>query len=72
MLEDLCGRAEVVSDDRGEAEWFSLPASDIRMLVNEIMSIRSKKTSTFGSCRYFCKTLTGSRSSDTPSRGFVC
>ncbi|KAG8662383.1 hypothetical protein MANES_01G097400v8 [Manihot esculenta] len=43
MLEDLCGRAEVVSDDRGEAEWFSLPASDIRMLVNEIMSIRSKK-----------------------------
>lgn len=43
LLEDFCGRAEIPIDDRDEAEWLSLPLSDLRMLVNEIMSIRSKK-----------------------------
>lgn len=43
MLEDLCGRAEILSDDRNEAEWLPLPVGDVRVLVNEIMSIRAKK-----------------------------
>ncbi|KAK9272285.1 hypothetical protein L1049_002656 [Liquidambar formosana] len=42
-VEDFCGRAEVTSDDRDEAEWLSVPVTDLRMLVNEIMSTRSKK-----------------------------
>lgn len=42
-MEDFCGRAEIPTDDRDEAEWLSLPLSDLRMLVNEIMSIRAKK-----------------------------
>lgn len=43
FLEDFCGRAEIVDDDRDESEWLALPLTDLRMLVNEIMSIRSKK-----------------------------
>ncbi|KAK4779273.1 hypothetical protein SAY86_006801 [Trapa natans] len=43
MLEDLCGRAEITGDERGESEWLPLPLADIRKLVNEIMSIRAKK-----------------------------
>ncbi|XP_057962405.1 sister chromatid cohesion protein SCC2 isoform X2 [Malania oleifera] len=43
VLEDFCSRAEVPSDDRDEAEWLSLPISDLRMLVNEVMTIRAKK-----------------------------
>jgi len=43
MLEDFCGRAEVPGDDREEAEWLSLPAADLRKLVNEITSLRAKK-----------------------------
>ncbi|KAM3760976.1 hypothetical protein ACB098_01G233000 [Castanea mollissima] len=43
LLEDFCGRAEVLSDDRDEAEWLAVPLSDLRMLINEIMSIRAKK-----------------------------
>eukprot|EP00257_Ricinus_communis_P019908 XP_015579021.1 sister chromatid cohesion protein SCC2 [Ricinus communis] len=43
MLEDFSGRAEIMSDERDEAEWLSMPASDLRMIVNEIMSIRAKK-----------------------------
>ncbi|KAK4751335.1 hypothetical protein SAY87_004817 [Trapa incisa] len=42
-LEDLCGRAEITGDERGESEWLPLPLADIRKLVNEIMSIRAKK-----------------------------
>jgi cohesin loading factor subunit SCC2 len=42
-MEEFCGRAEIPTDDRDEAEWLSLPLSDLRMLVNEIMSIRAKK-----------------------------
>ncbi|XVE68278.1 hypothetical protein DITRI_Ditri09bG0054800 [Diplodiscus trichospermus] len=43
MLEDFCGRAQIPSDDRDEMEWLSLPVNDVRMLVNEIMSIRAKR-----------------------------
>ncbi|KAF2313653.1 hypothetical protein GH714_012604 [Hevea brasiliensis] len=43
MLEEFCGRAEIMSDERDDAEWLSVPVSDVRMLVNEIMSICSKK-----------------------------
>lgn len=43
MLEDFCGRATIPTEDQNEPEWLSLPVADIRMLVNEIMSIRAKK-----------------------------
>ncbi|XP_047165717.1 sister chromatid cohesion protein SCC2 isoform X1 [Vigna umbellata] len=43
LLEDLCSKSELNSDDRDEAEWLSLPLSDLRLLVNEITSIREKK-----------------------------
>ncbi|TXG57919.1 hypothetical protein EZV62_015748 [Acer yangbiense] len=43
MLEDFCGRAEIPSDDRDDTECLSLPIADLRMLVNEIMTIRAKK-----------------------------
>ncbi|KAI3452230.1 hypothetical protein Pfo_008895 [Paulownia fortunei] len=42
MLEDICGRAEILCDDRDEAEWVPLSHADLKALVNEIMSIRSK------------------------------
>lgn len=42
MLEDFCDRAQIHSDDRDEMEWLALPVNDVRMLVNEIMSIRAK------------------------------
>ncbi|XP_019084191.1 PREDICTED: nipped-B-like protein [Camelina sativa] len=42
MLEDFCGRAEVSGDDRDEAEWSSVPVDEVRVLVNELMTIRSK------------------------------
>ena len=41
-MEDICNRAEIPSDDREETEWQSLTQSDLKALVNEIMSIRSK------------------------------
>lgn len=43
FLEDLCSKVELNTDDRDEAEWLPLPLSDLRLLVNEIMSIREKK-----------------------------
>lgn len=43
MLEDICNKAEISGDDRDEAEWISLPIADLRILVNEIMSVRAKK-----------------------------
>ncbi|KAJ4973526.1 hypothetical protein NE237_006700 [Protea cynaroides] len=43
MLDGLCRRAESLNDDQGEAEWTSLALSDLKMLVNEIMSFRAKK-----------------------------
>lgn len=42
-LEDLCGRAEIFSDDRDEAEWIPLTVSDLKMVINDIVSIRTKK-----------------------------
>ncbi|XVF60656.1 hypothetical protein PTKIN_Ptkin08bG0065800 [Pterospermum kingtungense] len=42
MLEDFCDRAQIQSDDRDEMEWLSMPVNDVRMLVNEIMSIRAR------------------------------
>lgn len=42
MLEDFCGRAEVPGDDRDEAEWSSVPVDEVRVLVNELMTVRSK------------------------------
>lgn len=42
-LEDFCGRAEVPSGDRDEAEWESMPISEIKILVNEIMAVRGEK-----------------------------
>lgn len=43
FLEDLCSKAELLSEDRDEAEWLPLSLSDLRKLVNEIVSIRAKK-----------------------------
>ncbi|KAK3005952.1 hypothetical protein RJ639_017655 [Escallonia herrerae] len=43
VVEDLCGRAEIPSDDQDEAEWLPLTVADVRELVNEVMSIRAKK-----------------------------
>ncbi|MED6181067.1 hypothetical protein PIB30_015983 [Stylosanthes scabra] len=43
FLEDICSKAEVQTYDREEAEWLPLSLSDLRLLVNEIMSIREKK-----------------------------
>ncbi|CAN6574662.1 unnamed protein product [Malus baccata var. baccata] len=43
LVEDFCGRAEIFSDDREETEWLSMPLSDLRVLANEIMSLRAKK-----------------------------
>ncbi|KAF4376006.1 hypothetical protein G4B88_029370 [Cannabis sativa] len=43
LVDDFCGKAEIFGDDQDEAEWLSLPLSDIRDIVNEIMSIRTKK-----------------------------
>lgn len=43
LLEDLCNKAELLSDDRDEAEWLPLSLPDLRKLVSEIVSIRTKK-----------------------------
>ncbi|KAK7316299.1 hypothetical protein VNO77_35233 [Canavalia gladiata] len=43
FLDNLCNKSEFNSDDRDEAEWLPLPLSDLRLLVNEITSIREKK-----------------------------
>uniref|UniRef100_A0A7N0V3E0 Sister chromatid cohesion protein n=1 Tax=Kalanchoe fedtschenkoi TaxID=63787 RepID=A0A7N0V3E0_KALFE len=42
VLEDFCGKAEIENDDHDEAEWSSVPTNDLRIIVNEIISIRSK------------------------------
>ncbi|KAJ0980187.1 hypothetical protein J5N97_008442 [Dioscorea zingiberensis] len=42
MVEDFCGRAELTDDGNG-SEVSLLPLADIKLLVNEIMSIRAKK-----------------------------
>ncbi|EXB38089.1 Nipped-B-like protein [Morus notabilis] len=43
LVENFCSRAEIDNDDRDEAEWLSIPLSDLRILVNEIISIRAKR-----------------------------
>ncbi|KAL2552247.1 PHD finger family protein [Forsythia ovata] len=43
MLEDLCGKAEVFSEERDEAEWIPLTVADLKAIVNEIMLIRAKE-----------------------------
>ncbi|VFQ68533.1 unnamed protein product [Cuscuta campestris] len=44
MLEDFCGKAKINDDDdRDEAEWIPLSFADLRGLVNEIVTVRSKK-----------------------------
>ncbi|KAK7271858.1 hypothetical protein RJT34_28101 [Clitoria ternatea] len=43
FLEDLCNKSEFTSEDREEAEWLPLNLSDLRLLVNEVTSIREKK-----------------------------
>ena len=42
MVEDFCGRAEVPDDMEG-AEGPALPLADVKLLVNEMSSSRSKK-----------------------------
>ncbi|CAL1392291.1 unnamed protein product [Linum trigynum] len=43
ILEEFLCKAEVANDERDEVEWLALPASDIRLLVNDIMLLRGKK-----------------------------
>ncbi|KAL5197683.1 hypothetical protein ABZP36_001195 [Zizania latifolia] len=42
MVEDFCGRVEIPDDADGD-EWLSIPLNDAKVLVNEIISVRSKK-----------------------------
>ncbi|XAR51675.1 hypothetical protein NMG60_11006373 [Bertholletia excelsa] len=42
FLEEFCGRAEIHTDG-DDAELLQLPLSDLRLLVNEITSVRAKK-----------------------------
>ncbi|KAK1297401.1 hypothetical protein QJS10_CPB15g01459 [Acorus calamus] len=44
MLEDFCGRAEIPADDRMGEEGESLPHADVKMLVDELLSIRAKRS----------------------------
>ncbi|GMH30203.1 hypothetical protein Nepgr_032046 [Nepenthes gracilis] len=43
VLEDFLTGAEIPSEDQDDAEWLPLPNSDIRMLVNEVLSIWHEK-----------------------------
>ncbi|GAB2299288.1 hypothetical protein Dimus_033359 [Dionaea muscipula] len=43
VLEDFLNRADIQNEDQDDAEWFSLPSSDVRVLTKEIMSIRAEK-----------------------------
>ncbi|KAF6165155.1 hypothetical protein GIB67_000739 [Kingdonia uniflora] len=42
VSEDICGRAETVNDDQDEADAPPLSSTDIKVLVDEIISIRAK------------------------------
>ncbi|KAL6880324.1 hypothetical protein ACP4OV_011889 [Aristida adscensionis] len=42
MVEDFCGKAETLDEADG-ADWLSIPLNDVKVLVNEITSVRSKK-----------------------------
>ncbi|XP_071913172.1 sister chromatid cohesion protein SCC2-like isoform X1 [Coffea arabica] len=43
LLEGICSRSEIFSDDRDEAEWLPLTVGDLKTVVNEIISIRAKR-----------------------------
>ncbi|CAN6209133.1 unnamed protein product [Urochloa humidicola] len=42
MVEDFCGRVEI-PDDADGSDWLSIPLDDVKVLVNEIASVRSKR-----------------------------
>ncbi|WVZ61503.1 hypothetical protein U9M48_011364 [Paspalum notatum var. saurae] len=42
VVEDFCGRAEI-HDDADGGDWLSIPLNDVKVLVNEITSVRSKR-----------------------------
>jgi len=42
MVEDFCGRVENPDDVDG-GDWLSIPLNDVKDLVNEITSVRSKR-----------------------------
>jgi len=42
VLEDFCGKAEIPDDGDG-GDWLSIPLNDVKVLVNEITSVRSKR-----------------------------
>uniref|UniRef100_K3ZPX8 Sister chromatid cohesion protein n=1 Tax=Setaria italica TaxID=4555 RepID=K3ZPX8_SETIT len=42
MVEDFCGRVEI-PDDADGGDWLSIPLNDVKVLVNEITSVRSKR-----------------------------
>ena len=42
-LEGFFGRAEIPGEEQDETEWLQMPTSDIRMVVNEVLSIRAEK-----------------------------
>ncbi|KAK1272735.1 hypothetical protein QJS04_geneDACA008026 [Acorus gramineus] len=44
MLEDFCGKAETPADGRMGEEGESLPHADVKMLVDELLSIRAKRS----------------------------
>jgi len=41
-VEDFCGKAEIPDDGDG-GDWLSIPLDDVKVLVNEITSVRSKR-----------------------------
>ncbi|CAN6170545.1 unnamed protein product [Urochloa humidicola] len=42
MVEDFCGRVEI-PDDADGSDWLSIPLNDVKVLVNGITSVRSKR-----------------------------
>lgn len=43
VLDGFCSRAEIPGEEQDETEWLQMPTSDIRMVVNEVLSIRTEK-----------------------------
>lgn len=42
MVNDFCGRAEVENDENNESEWLHMSVSDIRTVLNEVLSVKAK------------------------------
>ena len=42
MVEDFCGKTEI-PEDGNCGDWLSIPLGDVKVLVNEITSVRSKR-----------------------------